>query len=53
MGMYTPVLLPVLSGLARGFAVCDHWYGSAPTETLPTRASPLGRHLVSRAELHA
>jgi phospholipase C len=30
--------LPILSGLARGFAVCDHWYGSAPTETLPNRA---------------
>jgi phospholipase C len=28
----------VLSGLARGFAVCDHWYGSVPTETLPNRA---------------
>jgi phospholipase C len=38
MGMYTPALLPVLSGLARGFAVCDHWYGSVPTETLPNRA---------------
>jgi phospholipase C len=38
MGIYTPALLPVLSGLARGFAVCDHWYGSVPTETLPNRA---------------
>ncbi len=38
MGVYTPAMLPVLSGLARGFAVCDHWYGSAPTETLPNRA---------------
>ena len=38
MGCYTPEALPVLSGLARGFAVCDHWYGSAPTETLPNRA---------------
>jgi phospholipase C len=38
MGVYTPTLLPVLSGLARGFAVCDHWYGSVPTETLPNRA---------------
>jgi phospholipase C len=38
LGMYTPALLPVLSGLARGFAVCDHWYGSVPTETLPNRA---------------
>ena len=38
MGMYTPALLPVLSGLARGFAVCDQWYASAPNETLPNRA---------------
>ena len=38
MGMFTPDLLPVLSGLARGFAVCDHWYASAPTETMPNRA---------------
>src|SRR5271166_5537314 len=38
MGIYTPTMLPVLSGLARGFVVCDHWYCSAPTETLPNRA---------------
>jgi phospholipase C len=38
MGCFTPQMLPVLSGLARGYAVCDHWYGSAPTETLPNRA---------------
>lgn len=38
MGMFTPESLPVLSGLARGFAVCDHWYCSVPTETLPNRA---------------
>ena len=38
MGMYTPETLPVLSGLAKGYAVCDHWYCSAPTETLPNRA---------------
>ncbi|MBE1159836.1 alkaline phosphatase family protein [Dyella acidiphila] len=38
MGMHTPETLPVLSALARGFAVCDHWYGSVPTETLPNRA---------------
>jgi phospholipase C len=31
-------MLPVLSGLAQGFAVCDYWFGSAPTETLPNRA---------------
>ncbi len=38
MGMYTPALLPILSGLAKGYAVCDHWYASAPTETFPNRA---------------
>lgn len=38
MGMFTPEMLPVLSGLARGYAVCDHWFCSAPTETLPNRA---------------
>jgi phospholipase C len=38
MGVFTPQALPVLSGLARGYAVCDHWFGSVPTETLPNRA---------------
>ncbi|MGT2462085.1 alkaline phosphatase family protein [Sinomonas atrocyanea] len=38
MGCFAPETLPVLSGLARGFAVCDHWFGSVPTETMPNRA---------------
>jgi phospholipase C len=38
MGIFTPDMLPILSGLARGYAVCDHWFSSAPTETLPNRA---------------
>lgn len=38
MGCHTPATLPVLSALARGFAVCDHWFGSAPTMTMPNRA---------------
>ncbi|MFI4979946.1 MAG: alkaline phosphatase family protein, partial [Nevskiales bacterium] len=33
MGMYTPDLLPILSGLAWGYAVCDAWFASAPTMT--------------------
>jgi phospholipase C len=41
MGMYTPELLPILSGLAKGFAVCDAWFASVPTETLPNRAFAL------------
>src|ERR1700678_2178537 len=38
MGMFTPQMLPILSGLARGYAVCDQWFASVPTETLPNRA---------------
>jgi phospholipase C len=38
MGVFTPAGLPVLSGLAAGFAVCDQWYSSVPTETFPNRA---------------
>ena len=41
MGMYTPELLPILSGLARGFAVCDAWFSSVPTMTMPNRAFAL------------
>jgi phospholipase C len=38
MTMFTPATLPVLSTLAKGFAVCDQWFCSVPTETLPNRA---------------
>jgi|ERR1700733_1287284 len=38
MGMYSPEMLPVMSALARGFAVCDQWFASVPTMTLPNRA---------------
>jgi phospholipase C len=38
MVMFTPETLPVLSGLAKGFAVSDRWFSSVPTETLPNRA---------------
>jgi phospholipase C len=38
MGMYTPEMLPIMSGLAKGFAVCDHWFAAAPTQTIPNRA---------------
>ena len=36
MGCFTPEALPVLSGLAKGYAVCDHWF--APGRTRPNRA---------------
>jgi phospholipase C len=38
MGCFTPAALPVLSALATGYAVCDQWFASVPTETLPNRA---------------
>jgi phospholipase C len=41
MGCFTPEALPVLSGLAKGFAVADEWFCSAPTETMPNRAFAL------------
>jgi phospholipase C len=31
-------MLPIMSGLAKGFAVCDHWFSSAPTQTIPNRS---------------
>jgi phospholipase C len=38
MGCFTPGALPVLSALAQGYAVCDQWFSSVPTETMPNRA---------------
>jgi phospholipase C len=38
MGMYAPEMLPIMSGLAKGFAVCDCWFASVPTQTIPNRA---------------
>ena len=38
MAMYSPELLPIISGLAKGYAVCDAWFASVPTQTIPNRA---------------
>jgi phospholipase C len=38
MAAFTPEALPVMSGLARGFAVCDRWFASVPTQTIPNRS---------------
>jgi len=37
MHYYRSDELPVLSALARGFAVCDQWHASAPCQTWPNR----------------
>jgi phospholipase C len=38
MNCFTPDKVPVLSGLANAYAVCDHWFCSVPTQTLPNRS---------------
>jgi phospholipase C len=38
MKCFDPVKLPVLSGLAREFAVCDRWHSSVPGQTWPNRS---------------
>lgn len=35
---FTPAQLPVLSQLARHYAVCDGWHASVPSQTNPNRA---------------
>jgi len=37
MTCYTPEQTPVLSTLAKQFAVCDEWFCSVPSQTLPNR----------------
>lgn len=37
MHYYTPEQVPVISKLARQFAVCDRWFASAPCQTWPNR----------------
>jgi phospholipase C len=38
MNCFTPASLPVINGLANAFGVCDHWFCSVPTQTLPNRS---------------
>ena len=38
MECFTPQQLPVLSQLARAYAVCDRWFCSLPSETWPNRS---------------
>lgn len=38
MQVHTPEQLPVLSALARSYAVSDAWFASVPTQTWPNRA---------------
>ncbi|MEM7443971.1 MAG: alkaline phosphatase family protein [Pseudomonadota bacterium] len=38
MESFSPVQLPIISGLAQGYAVSDRWFASCPTQTYPNRA---------------
>jgi phospholipase C len=38
MSGYTPAQLPVVSGLARGFAAFDHWFCEVPSQTFANRS---------------
>ncbi|MCB9136533.1 MAG: phosphoesterase [Anaerolineales bacterium] len=38
MNGFAPETVPVLSALAKNYAVCDRWFCSVPTQTLPNRA---------------
>ena len=35
---FTPEQVPVLSDLARGFGVFDHWFCEVPSQTFPNRS---------------
>jgi phospholipase C len=48
LGCYPPQLLPVLSTLAREYAVCNRWFCSVPSETWPNR---LFAHAATSADL--
>ena len=43
MGMYPPETVPVMSALAKGYAVCDRWFSSAPTQTCGPSGTPTSR----------
>jgi phospholipase C len=38
MEPFSPTQLPVLSALARNYAVCDAWFSSVPSQTWPNRS---------------
>jgi phospholipase C len=38
MAGYTPEQVPVLSGIAKGFGVFDHWFCEVPSQTLMNRS---------------
>ena len=44
MKCFTEATLPVLSALAKNYAICDHWFSSVPGSTIPNRLFAHGAH---------
>lgn len=38
MDLFRPDQVPVISSLARNFAICDEWFSSVPSDTWPNRS---------------
>jgi phospholipase C len=52
MGVYPPEMIPVMSSLAREYAVCDLWFSSVPTQTIPNRAFAAAASSQGRLDNH-
>ena len=51
MRCFSPNKVPVLTTLARQFAVCDRWFSSVPGPTFPNRAYAHGASSVGRVDM--
>src|SRR5215471_15407659 len=51
MKCFKPEKVPVLTQLARQFAVCDRWFSSVPGPTFPNRAYAHGASSVGRVDM--
>ena len=51
MHCFDPLRLPMLTTLAREFAVCDRWFSSVPGPTLPNRAFAHGATSQGRVDM--
>jgi len=51
MKCFTPDKVPVLTQLARQFAVCDRWFSSVPGPTFPNRAFAHGATSIGRVDM--
>lgn len=50
MDGFRPQTVPVISALARAYAVCDGWHASVPSQTLPNRAFSLAATSLGRVD---